>query len=250
MNRRNKRTSSSQYKYFLDTMEANPRLAANTMSRANYTKKWKEMGVELNKCQLGPKLSAEEWRKVSAVQYLEFLPTNPSNLRQRLNDWKNSTRSKYRRCVVTGDRGSMSALENRCMRIFFVGDTTSREPAAYDDFSDYDEEEQEEEFLDDEHHAQYQEPEASEGHPAVVLINGVDQSSAKRIRLQNPQSVIYEVEHLLPNTTSEKEEPVTSFAKEIQVQINRLSKIQEASLDFKIARFKYKNPGFEYNLHI
>ncbi|XP_020808120.1 uncharacterized protein LOC110184076 [Drosophila serrata] len=231
MNRRNKRTSSSQYKYFLDTMEANPRLAANTMSRANYTKKWKEMGVELNKCQLGPKLSAEEWRK-------------------RLNDWKNSTRSKYRRCVVTGDRGSMSALENRCMRIFFVGDTTSREPAAYDEFSDYDEEEQEEEFLDDEHHAQYQEPEASEGHPAVVLINGVDQSSAQRIRLQNPQSVIYEVEHLLPNTTSEKEEPVTSFAKEIQVQINRLSKIQEASLDFKIARFKYKNPGFEYNLHI
>lgn len=81
MNRRNKRTSFSQYKYFLDTMEANPRLAANTLSRSFDAKKWKEMSIELNKCPLGPKLSPEEWRKVSAFQCFEFLPTNPNNLR-------------------------------------------------------------------------------------------------------------------------------------------------------------------------
>ncbi|KAH8290994.1 hypothetical protein KR054_007668 [Drosophila jambulina] len=225
MNRRNKRTSFNQYTYFLDTMEANPRLAANKVSRLYDAKKWKEMSVELNKCPLGPKLSAEDWRK-------------------RLNDWKNTTRSKYRRSIAAGARDSMTALENRAMNIFFAV-PISIEPVEYEEYEETQEEQ--EELIDDEPHAHYQELEPAEEPAATVLIRG-SESSAHSIRLQNPASVIYEVETILPTNISDKEKSVLSFAKEIQDQLKRISDIHEAALHFKIARFKYKNPGFEYNL--
>ncbi|XP_017033186.1 uncharacterized protein [Drosophila kikkawai] len=227
MNRRNKRTSFNQLTFFLDTMEANPRLAANKLSRACDAKKWKEMSVELNQCPVGPKLSAEDWRK-------------------RLNDWKNTTHSKYRRSVTAGNR-TMNAQETRCMRIFF-GEPCSQEPVQFDEYPDYEEDQPEEqEYIEEEPQAQYQELEPEEENAAAMLISRAEQNSAQRIRLQNPESIIYEVETILPTNTSE-EESVLSFGKEIQHQIKRISDIHKAALDFKIARFKYKNPGFEFNL--
>lgn len=61
--------------------------------------KWKELSIKLNTCQNGPQLSPEEWKK-------------------RLNDWKNSTRCKYRRSVSGEKDISMSPLEVKALSLF------------------------------------------------------------------------------------------------------------------------------------
>ncbi|KAH8370005.1 hypothetical protein KR093_001863, partial [Drosophila rubida] len=104
MDRRKKRTSSEQYQMYIELMESDPIFASGRVPRdydLNYlTKKWKELSDRLNKCGSGPTLTAEEWRK-------------------RLNDWKNTTRCKYRRSLMSSEKDiSMSSLETRALNLF------------------------------------------------------------------------------------------------------------------------------------
>ncbi|KAH8270821.1 hypothetical protein KR018_005652, partial [Drosophila ironensis] len=111
MDRRKKRTSSEQYQMYIDMMEADPIFATGRVPRdydLNYlTKKWKELSDRLNKCSSGPTLTPEEWRK-------------------RLNDWKNTTRCKYRRSLQASEKDiSMTSLENRALDLFGKVPTTT-----------------------------------------------------------------------------------------------------------------------------
>ncbi|EDW02714.1 uncharacterized protein LOC6559981 [Drosophila grimshawi] len=104
MDRRKKRTSSEQYQMYIELMESDPIFASGRVPRdydLNYlTRKWKELSDRLNKCGSGPTLTAEEWRK-------------------RLNDWKNTTRCKYRRSLTHNEKDiSMSSLETRALNLF------------------------------------------------------------------------------------------------------------------------------------
>ncbi|EDW62133.1 uncharacterized protein LOC115761010 [Drosophila novamexicana] len=104
MDRRKKRTSSEQYQMYIELMESDPIFASGRVPRdydLNYlTRKWKELSDRLNKCGSGPTLTAEEWRK-------------------RLNDWKNTTRCKYRRSLMSSEKDiSMSSLETRALNLF------------------------------------------------------------------------------------------------------------------------------------
>ncbi|TDG43781.1 hypothetical protein AWZ03_009791 [Drosophila navojoa] len=104
MDRRKKRTSSEQYQMYIELMESDPIFASGRVPRdydLNYlTRKWKELSDRLNKCSSGPTLTAEEWRK-------------------RLNDWKNTTRCKYRRSLMSSEKDiSMSSLETRALNLF------------------------------------------------------------------------------------------------------------------------------------
>ncbi|XP_017033593.1 uncharacterized protein prod [Drosophila kikkawai] len=113
MDRRKKRTSSDQYQMYIDMMENDPIFATGRVPRdydLNYlTKKWKELSDRLNKCSSGPTLTPEEWRK-------------------RLNDWKNTTRCKYRRSLLSTEKDiAMTALENRALDLFGKVPTTTGE---------------------------------------------------------------------------------------------------------------------------
>ncbi|XP_068145351.1 uncharacterized protein prod [Drosophila tropicalis] len=104
MDRRKKRTSSEQYQMYIDMMESDSIFATGRVPRdydLNYlTKKWKELSDRLNKCSSGPTLTPEEWRK-------------------RLNDWKNTTRCKYRRSLMSTEKDiSMTTLETRALDLF------------------------------------------------------------------------------------------------------------------------------------
>ncbi|KAH8319619.1 hypothetical protein KR074_002394 [Drosophila pseudoananassae] len=104
MDRRKKRTSSEQYQMYIELMESDPIFATGRLPRdcdvSYLTKKWKELSDRLNKCSSGPTLTAEEWRK-------------------RLNDWKNTTRCKYRRSLQSTDKDiSMTTLEIRALDLF------------------------------------------------------------------------------------------------------------------------------------
>ncbi|XP_037950776.1 uncharacterized protein LOC119681608 [Teleopsis dalmanni] len=103
MDRRKKRTSTNQYMMYIDLMEKDQIFATQRVPRdtdSNYlTKKWKELSAKLNTCQNGPTLTAEEWRK-------------------RLNDWKNTTRCKYRRSVSGEKDISLTSLELKALDLF------------------------------------------------------------------------------------------------------------------------------------
>lgn len=49
-----------------------------------------------------------------------------------------------------------------------------------------------------------------------------------------------------PEKTFSQEVPAPDYNQQIEKQLKRISDIQEAALQFKIASFKYKNPGFEF----
>ncbi|EDV38002.1 uncharacterized protein Dana_GF13736 [Drosophila ananassae] len=111
MDRRKKRTSSEQYQMYIDMMESDPIFATGRLPRdcdvSYLTKKWKELSDRLNKCSSGPTLTPEEWRK-------------------RLNDWKNTTRCKYRRSLQSTEKDiSMTSLEVRALDLFGKVPTTT-----------------------------------------------------------------------------------------------------------------------------
>ncbi|XP_044316140.1 uncharacterized protein LOC108042997 [Drosophila rhopaloa] len=229
MLRRNKRTSYYQYEIYLDFMEENPLMSANKLSRTLDGKKWKELSDQLNKCTSGPTLSPEEWRK-------------------RLNDWKNSTRSKYRRSVSSDDKNSfITPLEKRALQIFSL-EPTYRELPARAGFQEVEEEhveheeqvEEEQETEDEQYQGLF--PAHELGPPTIINAH----NTGKRIRLEGSGEIIYEVTSLAAPIQSVINEPAISYGKQIEKQLKRISDINEASLHFKIARFKYNNPGFEY----
>ncbi|XP_017051545.1 uncharacterized protein LOC108095118 [Drosophila ficusphila] len=229
MNRRNKRTSYFQYEIYLDFMEDNPLMSANKLSRTQDGKKWKELSDQLNKCTTGPHLSPEDWRK-------------------RLNDWKHTTRSKYRRLLNSDDKNNfLTPLEKRALHIF-SSEPTYREIPASERFqetvaeNDELEEEEVEEEPEEEDDEQYHESVVPQETEPPVLING--RNSGKRIRLDSSGEVLYQVTTAPPQPTSK--EAAESYGKQIEEQLKRLSDIHEATLHFKIARFKYNNPGFDY----
>ncbi|XP_039482762.1 uncharacterized protein LOC120446053 isoform X1 [Drosophila santomea] len=240
MNRRNKRTSYYQYEVYLDFMEDNPLMSLNKLSRTQDGKKWKELSDLLNKCPTGPTLSPEEWRK-------------------RLNDWKNSTRSKYRRSINTDDKNSaMTPLENRALLIF-SSEANGREVSTHPGRQELAEEPLEHEEQDDEEPDEFDELEEEEEEPYQefvaephgqtnpTVING--HSAAKRLRLDGASEIIYEALISVTNITSQEsaaKKPSVIYGKKIEEQLKRISDIHEASLHFKIARFKYNNPGFDY----
>ncbi|XP_033251381.1 uncharacterized protein LOC117190413 [Drosophila miranda] len=184
--------------------------------------------------QTGPCLEPEEWRK-------------------RLNDWKNTTRCKYRRIMLSpGAKLSLSPLETRALSIF--GEVSDVGALVFDDSAEYLEEHiDQEEPVDN--YADYREdsspppksirisprkakqvtvqfPEEYTERPATKIING--QLPVKRVRVQVP-------------------EPFMRFAaarhkrQEIKNQLERIADIHNASLQFHVACFKYSNPGFEYS---
>ncbi|KAM7344955.1 uncharacterized protein ACRADG_011459 [Cochliomyia hominivorax] len=103
MDRRKKRTSTNQYMLYIEMMEKDPVFATGRIPReydSNYlTRKWKELSDKLNNCSMGPTLTAEEWRK-------------------RLNDWKNTTRCKYRRSISGEKDINLTSLELRALELF------------------------------------------------------------------------------------------------------------------------------------
>ncbi|KAH8401206.1 hypothetical protein KR009_003705 [Drosophila setifemur] len=242
MNRRMKRTSYQQYEIYLDTMEANPLMAANRLSRYHDQIKWKELSNQLNKCPTGPSLNPEDWRKVS-LSRSPAIPrrTSPSYRLQRLNDWKNTTRSKYRRSLNSGEKNiSTSQLENRALEIFYAL------PMKADIAESEEYLETEEELLEEQDEQLEEEPEEfqEELQAEPIVING--QGSNKRMRISGHGQIIYEVTALAPIKNPPRDESPTNYVQQIENQLKRISDIQEASLQFKIARFKYNNPGFEY----
>ncbi|XP_030369159.1 uncharacterized protein LOC115630229 [Scaptodrosophila lebanonensis] len=113
MDRRKKRTSTDQYMMYIEMMENDPIFASGRVPRdydIHYlTKKWKDLSDKLNKCSSGPTLTAEEWRK-------------------RLNDWKNTTRCKYRRSLMPNEKDiTMSALELKALDLFGKVPTATNE---------------------------------------------------------------------------------------------------------------------------
>ncbi|XP_016941026.2 uncharacterized protein [Drosophila suzukii] len=231
MNRRNKRTSYFQYEVYLDFMEVNPLMSASKLGRTQDGKKWKELSDELNKCPVGPTLAPEEWRK-------------------RLNDWKNSTRAKFRRSLSSDDKSNiLTPLENRALQIF-SSESMYRDVTAPVDIKelveehvDQEEPDEEQEEVEEEQE-QYQEflPE----HTTRTVING--HRSGKQLRLQDTGEIIYQVSSIAPSERSPPKvpAPANSCGKKIEQQLKRISDIEEASLHFKIACFKYNNPGFDY----
>ncbi|XP_017014398.2 uncharacterized protein [Drosophila takahashii] len=233
MNRRNKRTSYYQYEVYLDFMEDNPLMSANKLGRTQDGRKWKELSDQLNKCTVGPTLAPEEWRK-------------------RLNDWKNSTRAKYRRSQSSDDKSnSLNTLETRALQIFSA-ESVYREVPVAPGFKELVEDHEEPEESDQEEQEELEEEEEDEEYeyvaprelPSRTVING--HSSGKQLRLQGNAQIIYQVTNIAPAAQSAPKEPAASYGKKIEQQLKRISDIQEASLHFKIARFKYNNPGFEY----
>ncbi|XP_039956713.1 uncharacterized protein LOC126755968 [Bactrocera neohumeralis] len=115
MDRRKKRTSTNQYMMYLDMMEKDSIFATGRIPRdveSNYLhKKWKELSDKLNTCNSGPTLTAEEWRK-------------------RLNDWKNTTRCKYRRSISGEKDISLTSLELKALDLFGKVPNTSSEPVS------------------------------------------------------------------------------------------------------------------------
>ncbi|XP_058981995.1 uncharacterized protein LOC131803979 [Musca domestica] len=103
MDRRKKRTSTNQYMMYIEMMEKDPIFATGRVPRdydPNYlSRKWKELSDKLNGCSNGPTLTSEEWRK-------------------RLNDWKNTTRCKYRRSISGEKDITMTSLEMRALELF------------------------------------------------------------------------------------------------------------------------------------
>ncbi|XP_013110172.1 protein disconnected [Stomoxys calcitrans] len=103
MDRRKKRTSTNQYMMYIEMMEKDPIFATGRVPRDYDThylaRKWKELSDKLNGCSNGPTLTSEEWRK-------------------RLNDWKNTTRCKYRRSVSGEKDITMTSLEMRALELF------------------------------------------------------------------------------------------------------------------------------------
>ncbi|XP_002138406.1 uncharacterized protein [Drosophila pseudoobscura] len=236
MARRNKRTSYEQYQIYLNMMESNPVLTNGRATRYDDIMKWKELSDQLNKSKTGPCLEPEEWRK-------------------RLNDWKNTTRCKYRRIMLSpGTKLSLSPLETRALSIF--GEVSDVGALVFDDSAEYLEEHiDQEEPVDN--YADYREdppppksirisprkakqvtaqfPEEYTERPATKIING--QLPVKRVRVQVPEQ-LYEVKSSLQQDTS---------AQEIKNQLERIADIHNASLQFQVACFKYSNPGFEYS---
>ncbi|XP_068146278.1 uncharacterized protein [Drosophila tropicalis] len=257
MNRRNKRTSWLQYEVYLDAMENSPALSSGRLSRHEDLVRWKSLAGDLNKCRSGPHLSAEEWRK-------------------RLNDWKSTTRCKYRKSLQSNDI-TMTEIETRALRVFGAMPNAERDYTVWkEETEEVVEEEQEEEeteeelveedltdaeneiFLED----NIQRPNKIETTYRTILLEDDDapaveyittttdtnghQQAAKRIRLPSGNaSVIYDVERT-PYITTELSDPIPNFAQQIEQQLKRISDIQYESLQFKIARFKFNNPGFEY----
>uniref|UniRef100_A0A1B0AAN9 Regulatory protein zeste n=1 Tax=Glossina pallidipes TaxID=7398 RepID=A0A1B0AAN9_GLOPL len=113
MDRRKKRTSTNQYILYIEMMEKDAVFASGRIPRdydPNYLhRKWKELSDKLNSCSNGPTLTAEEWRK-------------------RLNDWKNTTRCKYRRSVSGEKDISMTSLELRALELFGKSPSSSAPP--------------------------------------------------------------------------------------------------------------------------
>ncbi|XP_037714354.1 uncharacterized protein LOC119550004 [Drosophila subpulchrella] len=234
MNRRNKRTSYYQYEVYLDFMEGNPLMSANKLGRTQDSKKWKELSDELNKCTVGPNLAPEEWRK-------------------RLNDWKNSTRAKFRRSLSSDDKSNiLTPLENRALQIF-SSESIYRDVTAPVDIKELAEEHADQEEPDegqeevDEEQEQYQEFISPPENATRTVING--HRSGKQLRLQDTGEIIYQVSNIVPSERSAPKvpAPAISCGKKIEQQLKRISDIEEASLHFKIACFKYNNPGFDYD---
>ncbi|EDW48543.1 histone acetyltransferase KAT6B [Drosophila sechellia] len=236
MNRRNKRTSYYQYEVYLDFMEENPLMSGNKLSRTQDGKKWKELSDLLNKCPTGPTMSPEEWRK-------------------RLNDWKNSTRSKYRRSINSDDKSNaMTPLENRALQIFSLEPNFREVSMRLQDMMEEEEEQDKEiveenenmeEFFEEEDEEEQYQQFIAEPHEQAnpTVING--HSAAKKLRLDGASEIIYEVSDVTSEQSAAKE-PSAFYSEKIQEQLKRISDIHEASLHFKIARFQYKNPGFEF----
>lgn len=103
MDKRKKRTSINQYLMYIELLEKDPIFRSGTTPRdgdPNYLNtKWKDLAAKLNTCQNGPQLSPDEWKK-------------------RLNDWKNSTRCKYRRSISGEKDICMSPLEVKALSLF------------------------------------------------------------------------------------------------------------------------------------
>lgn len=103
MDKRKKRTSINQYLMYIELLEKDAIFRTGTAPREaepNYiNNKWRDLAGRLNTCPNGPQLSPEEWKK-------------------RLNDWKNSTRCKYRRSISGEKDISMSPLEVKALSLF------------------------------------------------------------------------------------------------------------------------------------
>ncbi|KAH8319665.1 hypothetical protein KR074_003259 [Drosophila pseudoananassae] len=254
MNRRSKRTSYYQYEVFLNTMEANPLLAANKLTRTQDSAKWKELSDELNKCPSGPTLAPEEWRKVN-LKDIVFIPQfhNNSNFTiQRLYDWKNTTRSKYKRSLLATDKRmySITLLENRALKIFYGQQLKEQQSAEYlgdDGQEDEDvKEQEEEEYQEVEEEEEFEEPQEVYPQTEPIVINS-DLASTQRLHIDGIGSIVYEVTNFPPSEKSPKEDvPAPDFNQQIEIQLKRICDIQEAALQFKIASFKYNNPGFDF----
>ncbi|EDV38001.1 uncharacterized protein Dana_GF13735 [Drosophila ananassae] len=228
MNRRSKRTSYYQYEIFLNTMAANPLLAANRLTRTEDSLKWKELSEELNKCPSGPTLTPEEWRK-------------------RLYDWKNTTRAKHKKSLNCSDKNlySLTLLENRALKIFYAQQLKKEQAADYLGDADQGEEDvKAEEFEDvDEDEDEFEEPQEVYPQTEPIIINA-GLTSTQRLHLDGIGSILYEVTNF-PEKTLTEEVPAPDYNQQIVKQLKRISDIQEAALQFKIASFKYKNPGFD-----
>lgn len=117
--RRLGKTSQQQYEQYLQLMECDSTFRSGTINPTidpqYMLKKWSELCDRLNSCGSGPFLTCVEWKKVKNMTYLKQSYASLHICFQRFNDWKNSTRAKYRKYVeqrglTGGGRSSAAAL--------------------------------------------------------------------------------------------------------------------------------------------
>lgn len=238
MDKRKKRTSYQQYVIYIKMLEDDEIFRTGNIPRGtdvNYlVSKWDELAEQLNTCGNGPKLSAEEWKK-------------------RLNDWKNSTRAKYRRSQsdqkpIDKPEQALTPLEERALNLWGTSgcktlsnsnilnfEQQTYYPATDGDYIHDTKPTMKEVVIQEVVKEDISVPEhtiTAESAEAPVI-----EIPPKRIRIQN----IAEAVTVLPPETAAS----VNF-EGIRRELQRIANAKEEKLKLEIAKFKFRNPGFQY----
>lgn len=266
MDKRKKRTSYQQYVIYLKMLEDDQIFRTGIIPRdveLNYlTHKWEELAAKLNDCTHGPVLSADEWKK-------------------RLNDWKNSTRAKFRKCQAEqfkqSDRAelALTPLEERALLLWGPLSSKSLSNASNEQSTTY--------ILPDQPEIKTDIISIKTDNATNEIIIEPAQIQSQTIPLpaltplpQEPQQnqnitispspapsqelVENEEEEIKTKRRRHDSEDDQTFGmlkmkpsistndiKSLAIELRRLADVKEEKLKFEIAKFKFRNPGFEYN---
>lgn len=130
---------------------------------------------------------------IYAISYSPIIRLTPS--KQRLYDWKNTTRAKHKKSLNCSDKNlySLTLLENRALKIFYAQQLKKEQAADYLGDADQGEEDvKAEEFEDvDEDEDEFEEPQEVYPQTEPIIINA-GLTSTQRLHLDGIGSILYE----------------------------------------------------------